>query len=1190
MRLHSAAALVAALLSRGGVWAAELLPIRYDDCGHPGRQPHVAVGSNWTFEESRVRAPLADRTVAFDGEAVVLRYDGLAPQGRYAVRVSYCTEVGNPRVQTLYAGTIQVHGNLELPPGETRTFQYPLPAGAVSGGTLELRFARVSGPNAVVSQVWLLSDVPQPEVSLEVASDEQGRLAVSVLDGLLRPRAQATVSLAGPGGLSLTATTDDAGRAAFDLAGKLPGNGDAQLSLTARAEGVTAVRTLSADAVLFRRPVLTPIPEAIAGLSQVNADLSGSWRFDPTPPGDWFKPTASDAAWPRIQVPGEWVMQGFSVRAGTAAAYRRWFTVPLEWAGCEAKLRFDAVFSACSVWVNGVQVGSHEGGFTPFEVDITRAVRVGARNLLAVAVTSEGLADTLASASGYARHALGGISRKVTLSAVRPAHLVRFHAITDLDAAYRDAVLTVLAEGTALPEGARLRFALCDPSGRPVRLPLTGGRFRPGARGAPGGRLCRLRVKVPAPRLWDAEHPNLYELTAELVARGQVLERVSRCIGFRKVEVRGAQLLLNGRPLKLHGTCRHEVDPARGRSLTPQMWARDVELLKGANVNYVRTSHYPPAEEFLDLCDRAGIYVQDEAPFCWVGGGHANAPEALGLILRSTAEMLERDRSHPCVIIWDLANESAWGGNFQKSHDYVRREDPTRPTLFSGAGDAGVCEIASWHYPGPGGPQSLAEATRPTTCDEYCHLNCYNSAEVSLDPGLRDYWGHALQPFWEEMQRSDNCLGGSLWCWADDLFDVPGVGRVGYGEWGVVDGWRRPKPEWWHVKKIYSPVHIAARSLMPAAPGQPLRVPVDNRYTFTNLRELACEWALGAQRGTLHADVPPGASGFLDIPAAPRPGQALTLRFRDARGSVVDEYCLPVGQAAPAPAPAAPAQAQPTLRQTAEVIEVLGQGFAASLARAGGDLQLCRCEARGTRCAPLVVSGPAVSATRRGAADELFSDGPAIPCARSAGEQAGDEGVLRWEKDAPFGHLQYTARVSGGGDLALTWELRYSGPEVAPREIGLLWKLAPGLQRLTWERDGQWGSYPADHIGRLVGEAWALPGPQAMRPRPEAWALDLDPRGTNDFRSSKYGVRRAALTDGAGAGVEVLPGPGRHIRATLVRGGGARAPLAVALRVDEYADGGGEGFLSAHYAAERRGLKPGDRVAGSCRMRLLPGK
>jgi len=1148
------ASLVAELASTAIVHASPLAPIRYDDCGASGRQPHVAGGGAWTFAESDVAGPLEVRTVAFAAPVLTMRYTGLQADAAYALRITYVTEASNPRVQSLTAGDVEVHGPLELPRGEAKTFEFPVPPQAIVNHTLALQFRCVSGHNAEVSEVWLLSDRVHPVLQLSARSDQAGVLKVIVHDGLLEPVPGADIRLVSRD-VSLTGTTGPDGAASFDVTGEALGD---DFTIQAQLGGVVAARSIATDQVIVRRPVLTPIPTEVGGVLAPGVSLGGTWRFSPVADDNWASPDLDDSSWRTIEVPGEWVMQGFTVEPNKRAVYRRTFVVPSDWRGRCAKLRFDAVYSVAEVRVNDTLVGRHQGGFTPFEADITDAVRWGEPNTLAVAVTNESMADTLASASGYARHQLGGITRKVTLFAVPGSHVSRFQASTDLDADYRDATLLVSAT-IAHPEASmRLRVALTDPSGAAVRL-------REAEARVPHDGSAELRIAVRNPLKWEAEHPNLYTLTGELVRAGRVVERVARRVGFREVEVRGPELLVNGHPVKLHGTCRHELSRDRGRSLTPDVWRRDVELLKGANINYVRTSHYPPAEEFLDLCDEVGIFVQDEAPWCWVNQDAANSPDTRGLLMRSTLEMVERDRSHPCVIVWDIANESAWGGNFAAIHERLRTEDPKRPTLFSGGDDLGACEIASWHYPGPGGPARVAGSTRPVTFDEYCHLNCYNPAEVAYDPGLRDYWGRAIAPMYDAMYAARECLGGSIWCWADDVFDLPG-GPNGYGEWGIVDGWQRPKPEWWHVKKAYSPVKLDEVPVARTSHGTML-LSVENRYAFTDLSELECRWEYGGRSGTARTSAAPGKWGLLELPA-PEPGRAVSVAFHDASGRLVDEYSVPGIRLG---APVTPRPATPRLNDTASAFLVSGDSFELSIEKSTGDVSAWAAGAEVLRAGPRLAGG------RLGDGVDAFAD-DAQAAEVSAGAED-DHVRVDIARATEAGPATYVLEVRGDGVVSASYRLDYTGPEVEVRDLGFVWTLPRECGRLSWERAGQWSAYPPDHIGRLAGVAYPrLPGTDAS-PRPTLWSEGYGPGGCNDFRSTKYSILRAALDRPDGHGLEVLSDGSAHIRA-FADGG------SVTLRTLTFAMGGGEGFLRGHYESEVRTVKPGDTLSGSVVVRV----
>ena len=580
-------------------------------------------------------------------------------------------------------------------------------------------------------------------------------------------------------------------------------------------------------------PVFTPRPEAIADLAHPSLNLSGIWRFASEPPEHFASLDLDDRDWAPIEVPGEWAMQGFTVPAGTAAGYRRRFNVPANWAGMRVKLRCDAVYSDATVWLNGQLAGRHMGGFTPFELDITDLLRPGQENLLAVAVKKESLTDEKFTTFGskYAAHPMGGISRKITVFAVPAVHLQDLVITTDLDADFRDATLRlameVANEGNVATNNAKIRLELHDANGKAVAI--TPAMVALPAIPPGGAAVQAVDIPVAAPRLWDAEHPNLYTLVCRVEAGGQRPVVVRRQFGFREVEVRGNRMFVNGHAVKLRGVCRHEDYAIRGRSLLPGMWRETVRLFREANVNLIRTSHYPPAEELIAACDELGMFVEEEAPF-----HHAQfitTPEYRAATLQHTAEMVRRDRSHPSIILWSVGNEAPWSPNFEASAELIRRLDPTRPRLFShGQYDKyqqmryGPMEVDSWHYPGPSGPGRAANSPRPVIFDEYCHLNTYNREETVTDPGLRDAWGRKFAAMWEAMVASEGCLGGALWAGIDEVYLLP-EREVGWGAWGPIDSWYRPKPEYWHVKKVYSPVRIPNEPLAVPKAGEPIRIP-----------------------------------------------------------------------------------------------------------------------------------------------------------------------------------------------------------------------------------------------------------------------------------------------------------------------------------------------------------------------------
>jgi len=410
-----------------------------------------------------------------------------------------------------------------------------------------------------------------------------------------------------------------------------------------------------------------------------------------------------------------------------------------------------------------------------------------------------------------------------------------------------------------------------------------------------------------------------------------------------------------------------------------------------------------------------------------------------------------------------------------------------------------------------------------------------------------------------------------------------------------VDGWRRPKPEWWHLRHAYSPVRVATREVPEGA--QPIPVRIENRFDFTSLAEVRCEWQLGGAKGVLSPDIPARSQGIFFLPARAIAGGVLSLRFVDARGRTLDEYALPVAPtSSPTPRPPTPGP-RPTLTESPASYTVTGRGFALTFARASGAVVVAvlpspagrvqdakRPTAGGEAQLGGEATGPFFAASQIGTARDAALDTPALPAREVAAETLADCVLLRWSKDAPFGKLSYSLRVYGDGIMKADCELHWSGEQVGVREIGLLWQRPADCQRLSWQRKGQWTVYPPDHIGRLLGQTVAFPPIPAGKKRPDSWALDADKRGCNDFRSTKYDILSAALTALDGTGLRVLSDGRQSVRATV------RPDGAIALRVNDFANGGGESFLSGQYARDQRTLKPGDVVTASALVQLVPAR
>ena len=275
-------------------------------------------------------------------------------------------------------------------------------------------------------------------------------------------------------------------------------------------------------------------------------------------------------------------------------------------------------------------------------------------NTLALAVLNETRADKLAAASEYVCHPIGGILRSLRVG-VRPnTSLSSLRVATVFDADFKNARLELELEAAqdGPPAAGELaaHFFLTAPDGRPVELSPERAVF--------SSLKARVTIPIAAPLHWDPEHPNLYRLMIELAAGGQRLETVEQKVGFRQIDLRGNELLVNGRPVKLRGVNHHETYPTTGRAVPPGVDLKDVTLFREGNVNLMRTSQYPPTTELLEAADELGMFIECEAPVCW-----DEAAGAADLICQETAEMALADRNHPCILFWSLGNESKWGAH-----------------------------------------------------------------------------------------------------------------------------------------------------------------------------------------------------------------------------------------------------------------------------------------------------------------------------------------------------------------------------------------------------------------------------------------------------------------------------------------------------------------------------------------------
>lgn len=941
---------------------------------------------------------------------------------------------------------------------------------------------------------------------------------------------------------------------------------------------------------------LSPVPIRVNGQSDVKLDLNGSWYFNPASKDLSLTDQNDFSNWKKIEVPGEWVMQGFKVAKNHWAVYSRTFKVPADWKRSRVKLRCDGVYSECVVFINGHQIGAHLGGFTPFEFDVTDFARPGAKSVITIKVKNESLADALASGSQYAVHALGGITRKIYLMQMPQLNFSMFHVQTDFDTSYENGrlktQLEIVNESPEKVQQAAVLFELEDPITKKVVL-----KRKIDVTDLLKGQRTVNKVfefAIDKPLKWDPEHPHLYNYRLTL-ENGKRSEMVQRKIGFRKIEIRGNKIYVNNRAVKLRGACRHEIDPLRGRSLTRDEWVKDVLLFRSENVNYIRTSHYPPPEEFIKACDSLGMFVECEAPFCWADQTRVPADKYREAILDQTADMVNFFRSNVSIIDWSIANESqgAYKDYFHQSAALVKRLDPTRPRIYNQYGpeiDNKELELANFHYPGPEGPSKYRNNDRPILFNEYAHLNAYNRFELITDPGIRDAWGMGFKNMWEAMYSSPAIAGGCIWAGIDDTFILPGDTVVGYGTWGPIDDWRRLKPEYWHVKKSYSPVKI---KLAGNFSNGSVPLIIDNRLLFSNMDECKIRWRAGKFSGAISPSIAPGAQQLISLRIDGRLSAEDTLFIDvfDPRQVLIDQYAY---QVVPRVSEMEAIAKEPGkikyLKTDTAVQATIGENVI-KVNKEDGVLTISNATAKqitmklgALMILPLNGQGNGTQMTGKA---QVFD--PFTPTAshRVIGDIKFNCLPTKFvitiadSYDEAAGFIHYAFAADNNIEIQYHYKIKKA---VNPRQWGWVASLSNDFNKISWKRKGLWSYYPKGHIGRLSGSADAtsvspITGPAGPVKRPSwNWAEDRTELGTNDFRSTKMHITEGAVI-GKYNTLKVVSDGSQSMRTWKEQG---RTRLLIA----GYSNLGAEGFFRGHAARFDKPLKKGDVIENTIRLQL----
>ncbi|WP_246257763.1 glycoside hydrolase family 2 TIM barrel-domain containing protein [Amycolatopsis anabasis] len=439
-------------------------------------------------------------------------------------------------------------------------------------------------------------------------------------------------------------------------------------------------------------------------------------------------------------------------------AYVRTFDLPADWQQRATFLRFEGVTSGYFVWVNGKYAGYDQGGYTPAEFDISPALHPG-KNRIAVQVHRWGSGSYL---EDYDQWRYAGIFRSVWLYSTPNTYLRDVTVTTDLDATYTDAALNArvsLARKENGPAGKHtVTASLRDAAGREVAK--TSGATE---LGGSGGELA-LTAPVRNPAKWTDETPNLYTLVLSLSGPdGRVTHVTSEAVGFREISIANKQLLVNGKRVLFKGVNRAETDPDHGRHVPRQRQDQDVALMKRLNVNAVRTSHYPSDPYFYDLADTHGLWIDDEVDIethnheTCPADCLADRPEWRDAFLERFVAMVERDKNHPSVFLWDTGNEAGLGAAHHAMADWVKKRDTTRPVYHqsnSPDGDAPYADVWGPRYPSPEKLAQQAKSTaKPVILGEYAH---------AMGNSLGNF-----REFWDTIRANPVLQGGFIWDWAE---------------------------------------------------------------------------------------------------------------------------------------------------------------------------------------------------------------------------------------------------------------------------------------------------------------------------------------------------------------------------------------------------------------------------------------
>jgi beta-galactosidase len=618
--------------------------------------------------------------------------------------------------------------------------------------------------------------------------------------------------------------------------------------------------------------------------SQYYFSLNGQWKFnwvqDPRKrPLDFFKNDFNDAGWGHIQVPANWELNGYGLpiyvnqpyefaghtkmhtklnppydipaNNNPVGSYRKRIVIPENWEGRQVFIHFGAVKSAFFIWVNGQKVGYSEDSKLAAEFDITKYVKEG-ENLIAMQVYRWSDGSYLECQDMWR---ISGIERDVYLYSTPKLDIRDFKIVPTLENNYTDGVLQINAEINnyktyngwhSKPDSFSVKYQLADASGRIVTEDQSKGFST-----VLGNYKTTVAFKAVVPNIkaWSAELPYLYTLFITLKDKsGNVLEVIPQRFGFRSIEIRDRNFLINGKRVLIKGVNRHEHHPKTGHVLTKKDMLSDMEMMKKLNINAVRHSHYPPDPYWLELCDEYGLYVVDEANIESHGRGYdlpitlGNDAKWMAPHLDRISRMYERDKNHTSVVTWSLGNEGGNGVNFYEGYEWLKKMD-YRPVQYERAESDYNTDVMVPQYLAPPSLVGYAQSNpnRPLIMSEYAHI---------MGNGLGNF-----KDYWDVIENHPFLQGGFIWEWVDQSIDTVKNGRriKAYGGdfplegpvdenlsdnnfcvKGVVTAYRELTPMAVEIKKVLQPIKTAWMG------GNKIRI--TNGYFFCRLNNAKLRW------------------------------------------------------------------------------------------------------------------------------------------------------------------------------------------------------------------------------------------------------------------------------------------------------------------------------------------------------------